>query len=280
MGYAIRVTPGKKVDLGAIETRQDGGLTKDEGKARLAPLTVELAGLLELLYAAGEQALLVILQGMDTSGKDGTIRDVFDEVSPTSTEVIGFKTPSAEELAHDFLWRVHRQVPPRGITTIFNRSHYEDVLIVRVKELVPKSVWSKRYDQINEFEQFLTENNTLVAKFFLHISKEEQEARLRAREEDVTKFWKLAVSDWEERNYWDAYQEAYTDALTKCSTAAAPWYVVPADRKWFRSLAVAEQLVDLLRPYKQAWIAALEAQGRAELAKIRALRGENDSQKS
>lgn len=274
MGFAIPVKPGKSIDLAKIETRQDGGLTKDEGAERLKALTAELADLQELLYAAGERTLLVLLQGMDTSGKDGTVRDVFADVSPIGVQVVGFKVPTHEELAHDFLWRVHQKIPARGMIAVFNRSHYEDVLVVRVHELVPEAVWRPRYEQINNFEALLTESNTILVKFFLHISKEEQQERLRAREEDVTKAWKLSVGDWEERAYWDAYQAAYAEALSRCSTEAAPWHIVPADRKWFRNIVVAETLVETLRPYRDDWLSDLSERGQEELVKIKALRGE------
>ncbi len=274
MGFAIPVKPGTKVDLAKIEAKQDGNLTKDEGAEALKSLTAELAELQELLYAAGERALLVFLQGMDTSGKDGTVRDVFADASPIGVQAVGFKAPTADELAHDFLWRVHKQVPAKGMIAVFNRSHYEDVLVVRVRELVPESVWRPRYEQINNFEALLTESKTIVVKFFLHISKEEQEERLRAREADVTKAWKLSAGDWEERAYWDAYQGAYAEALSRCSTKAAPWHIVPADRKWFRNIAVAETLVETLRPFRDEWLSDLGARGKEELAKIKALRGE------
>lgn len=275
MGFAVPVKPGKSVDLAKIETRENGGLTKDQGAERLKALTAELADLQELLYAAGERALLVLLQGMDTSGKDGTVRDVFADTSPIGVRVVGFKVPTADELAHDFLWRVHQKVPAKGMIAVFNRSHYEDVLVVRVHELVPERVWRPRYEQINNFESLLTESNTIVVKFFLHVSKEEQEERLRAREEDVTKAWKLSVGDWKERANWDAYQEAYAEALSRCSTKTAPWYVVPADRKWFRNLVVAETLVEILRPFRDDWLSSLGERGKVELAKIKELRGDS-----
>ncbi|HET9233092.1 MAG TPA: PPK2 family polyphosphate kinase, partial [Candidatus Eisenbacteria bacterium] len=177
-------------------------------------------------------------QALDAGGKDGTIRHVFGPMNPLSTRVHAFKVPSAEELAHDFLWRVHARVPVRGEVVIFNRSHYEDVLVVRVHELVPKSVWSKRYDLISDFERGLVENDTRVLKFFLHISKEEQLKRFRKRLEDPERQWKIAEADYDEREYWDDYQKAYEDALSRTSTDHAPWFVIPADHKWFRNLVV------------------------------------------
>jgi PPK2 family polyphosphate:nucleotide phosphotransferase len=272
MSYAIRIEPGEKVAIHELPTNADGGLAKEEGESRLAELAVELDELQELLYAAGTHALLIVLQGMDTSGKDGTIRAAFAAMDPQGVRVAGFKVPTPAELAHDFLWRAHRETPERGMVTIFNRSHYEDVLVVRVKDLVPTRVWERRYDQINAFERLLTENDTLIAKFFLHISQEEQRERLLAREEDVRKAWKLSAGDWQERRLWAAYQAAYQDVLRKCSTSKAPWYVVPADRKWYRNLAVAETVVELLRPHRDGWLESLRERGEAERARIAALR--------
>jgi PPK2 family polyphosphate:nucleotide phosphotransferase len=272
MGYAVKVKPGERVAIDELPTNMDGGLTKEQGEARLTELSEELDELQELLYAAGTHALLIVLQGMDTSGKDGTIRAAFAAMDPQGVRVAGFKAPTPAELAHDFLWRAHRETPERGMVTIFNRSHYEDVLVVRVKGLVAKEVWEQRYDQINAFERLLSENNTLIVKFFLHISKEEQRERLLAREEDVRKAWKLSAGDWQERRLWDDYQAAYQDLLRKCSMAHAPWYVVPADRKWYRNLAVAETVVELLRPLRETWLASLRERGEAERAKIEALR--------
>jgi PPK2 family polyphosphate:nucleotide phosphotransferase len=272
MGHAIKVTGGKRVDLAKIDTKADGGLTKEEGEARFAELAAELAELQDLLYAAQSDAVLIVLQGLDTSGKDGTIRNVFREVNPVGCRVASFKVPTPLEMAHDFLWRVHAQAPGRGELVVFNRSHYEDVLVVRVHELVPKEVWHKRYAHINAFEQLLVESKTIVAKFYLHISNEEQEQRLVEREHDPQKAWKLSAADWVERRSWDKYIAAYQDAIGECATADAPWYVVPADRKWFRNLAIAEAIVELLRPHKSRWLKALEARGEAELKAIREAR--------
>jgi PPK2 family polyphosphate:nucleotide phosphotransferase len=267
------VKPGSKIQLSDYDTRADAGLDKDQGEALLAPLARQIDDLQELLYAADMHSLLVILQGMDTSGKDGTVRAVFREVSPLGSHVTGFKVPNEEELAHDFLWRVHRAVPRRGQIAIFNRSHYEDVLVVRVHSLVPKRVWQQRYQQINDFERLLVENNTIILKFFLHISKEVQEERLIAREQDVTKAWKLSVGDWNEREHWNDYMAAYADALERCSTEHAPWHIVPADRKWFRNIAVAQTIINALKPYREQWLSKLAdigAEAKAELAAYRA----------
>jgi PPK2 family polyphosphate:nucleotide phosphotransferase len=274
MPYAYKVKPGEKIALGKIDPRADGGLTKEQGQARLAALGEELDALQEILYAAGKHALLIVLQGMDTSGKDGAIRSVLDSVDPQGCRVESFKVPTEEELAHDFLWRVHRVVPRKGMIGVFNRSHYEDVLVVRVRELAPEPVWRARYAQINHFEALLAESGTIVLKFFLHISKKEQEERLLEREQDPAKAWKLAAGDWRERERWDAYMAAYEEALERCNAEAAPWYVVPADRKWFRNLAIAETLVETLRPYREEWGAALERMSKERLAELEAYRAE------
>lgn len=269
MTRAIKVEPGIRVKLVEIDPNGNGGLTSDKGEELFNALADELAELQELMYAAQHHALLVILQGVDTAGKDGAIRSVFKSVNPQGCRVASFKVPTPIELGHDFLWRVHQHTPERGMVTVFNRSHYEDVLVVRVHELAPESVWSKRYDHINNFERLVADANTLVVKFYLHISKAEQEERLLARERDVEKAWKLSAADWIERRSWSKYQAAYEDAISKCSTVHAPWYVVPANRKWFRNLAITETLVELLRPHRADWLKVLEAKGETELKAIR-----------
>ncbi len=274
MPLTFVVEPGAPVDLSSYDTRHDDGISREEAAERFDALVTELADLQELLYAASTHSLLVILQGMDTSGKDGTIRNVFQRIDPLGCVVTSFKVPTPIELAHDFLWRIHRATPGRGEIGIFNRSHYEDVLVVRVHQLVPESVWRKRYRQINDFEHLLSSNDTLILKFFLHISKEEQEERLRAREKDVTKAWKLSVGDWKERERWDDYQAAYADALRECSTPHAPWHIVPADRKWFRNFAIATRIVETLRPLKATWLADLDQRGALALAELRKMRGD------
>jgi PPK2 family polyphosphate:nucleotide phosphotransferase len=218
--------------------------------------------------------MLIVLQGIDTSGKDGTIRHVLSHVNPQGCEVHSFKAPTPEELAHDFLWRIHRVTPGKGTMGIFNRSQYEDVLVVRVHDLVPESIWSLRYKEINHFEKLLVNSGTIILKFFLHISFDEQANRLQAREKDKDKTWKLSASDWSERKYWDAYQKAYEDVLSKCSTDEAPWYIVPANHKWYRNLAIAHTLVHTMRNYKDQWQAQLETRGKKELEAIRQMRHE------
>jgi PPK2 family polyphosphate:nucleotide phosphotransferase len=274
MPHAHRVKPGSRVHLKDYDARETSGVEKEEGQARFTELNGELDAIQEEMYAAGRNSVLMILQGMDTSGKDGAIRAVMANLNPQGCRVESFKVPTGHELAHDFLWRVHRVTPELGIFGVFNRSHYEDVLVVRVHKLVPDAVWQARYEQINHFESLLASSGTIVLKFFLHISKEEQEKRLRAREEEVGKAWKLSAGDWREREHWDAYQQAYEDALSRCSTDAAPWHIVPADRKWFRNLAITETLVDTLRPYRESWKAALAEMSRARLAELAAYRAE------
>ena len=241
-----RAQGGGAVDLSRWDTRDDGGLSQDEGRQRLKTLTERLEELQEILYADGRHSLLVVLQAMDTGGKDGTIRRVFDGVNPVGVKVASFKRPTDIELAHDYLWRVHPHTPARGEIVIFNRSHYEDVLVVRVKNLVPAERWSHRYQQIADFERTLVEEGTTIRKFFLHISKDEQRERLQRRVDNPNKRWKFHAGDLEERKLWDDYQEAYADMLGRTTTEHAPWYVVPADRKWYRDLVVATVLVETL----------------------------------
>lgn len=272
MPHAHKVVPDTKVNLSDYQPRADGGLTKEQAGTMFADLVDQIDALQEELYAAGQHSILIILQGLDTSGKDGAIRKVLQKADPQGCRVEPFKVPTEEELAHDFLWRAHRVTPRKGMMAVFNRSYYEDVLVVRVHDLVPKQVWKKRYDQINDFERMLAANDTIIFKFFLHISKDEQEERLLAREQNIEKSWKLAVGDWKERERWDDYMAAYEDALSRCSTENAPWYIVPADRKWYRDLAIAEALVDRLKGYRDGWRAALQAMSqarRAELAEFR-----------
>jgi PPK2 family polyphosphate:nucleotide phosphotransferase len=223
---------------------------KDDVKSLVDKNLQQLAKLQYLLYAENKHAVLVVLQAMDAGGKDSTIRTVMSPLNPQSCKVTAFKTPSEDELAHDFLWRIHKFVPRMGEIRIFNRSHYEDVLIVRVDNLMPKSVWSKRFEQINNFEKMLVEDNIHVIKFFLHISKDEQLTRLKERLEDPTKQWKVNPGDFAERQHWDEYAHAYEDALNRCSTNYAPWYVIPANKKWFRNLAISLIMVEVLSGLK------------------------------
>ena len=272
MTYARRIEPGTRASLGDIDPRDTGGVGKSDGQERFAALNQEISALQELLYAAGTHSVLMILQGMDTSGKDGAVRGVLQNVNPQGCRVESFKVPTEEELAHDFLWRIHKVTPGKGILGVFNRSHYEDVLIARVHNFVGEPVWRARYEQINDFERMLAASGTVILKFFLHISKGEQEKRLMDREADPTKAWKLSASDWREREYWDAYQQAYEDALSNCSTPHAPWYVVPADRKWYRNLGISEVLAGALRELAPTWRAALDDMSAARVAELHAFR--------
>jgi PPK2 family polyphosphate:nucleotide phosphotransferase len=242
------VEPGRKAGLGKRDPADTLGIGKAE--ADTEPHIEELRQLQEVLYADKRYALLVLLQALDAGGKDGTISHIFCGVNPQGCQVTSFKEPTPEELDHDFLWRVHRALPGRGFIGIFNRSHYEDVLVARVHKLVPKSVWSERYGQINRFEEELVENNVRVLKFYLHISKEEQLRRFQARLTDPKKNWKLSLPDFREREHWDEYMAAYEDALTKCSSKHAPWYVIPSDHKWFRNYAIGAIVNDTLKQMK------------------------------
>jgi len=234
-----RIPPKTSVDLSTFETYYEGEIDKNTGIDRLKKYSQDLADLQELLYAEHKHKVLVVLQGMDTSGKDGTIANVFGMVNPQGTKVANFKVPTPKELDHDYLWRIHPHTPGKGEIVVFNRSHYEDVLVVRVHELVPKSVWKKRYDHINAFERLLTDEGTTILKFFLHISKQAQAERFLARLDRPNKRWKFNPGDLAEREYWDDYTAAYEEMLSRTSTPWAPWYVVPSDRKWYRNLAVA-----------------------------------------
>ena len=239
------VKPGSKVSLDDRDTRDtslfEGG--KSEAKEELKALNVRLEELQDLLYAENRRRILIVLQGIDTAGKDGTIRAVFNAMDPLGLRAAAFKAPTENELAHDFLWRIHRQVPRNGEVVIFNRSHYEDVLVVRVHELVPKAVWSQRFEQINHFEKMLAETGTTILKFYLHISKDEQKERLQARLDDPTKRWKFSMGDLDERKLWDQYRAAYEDVLKKTSTAWAPWWIIPSDRKWYRNWLISTILI-------------------------------------
>jgi PPK2 family polyphosphate:nucleotide phosphotransferase len=243
----LMVKAGTKVRLSKYDPEQTLGWHKgDKMDASLEKAIQKIDGLQYRLSAERKRALLIILQGLDTAGKDGTIRHVMSGLNPEGCDVTSFKVPTAEEAAHDFLWRVHKAVPEHGKIGIFNRSQYEDVLVVRVHKLVPKEVWSQRYDQINEFESMLAKNGIRILKFFLHISKEEQRKRLLQRIDDPDRQWKISEADFHERKFWDDYTGAYEHALEKCSTHAAPWFIVPANKKWFRNLAVSHIIEETL----------------------------------
>lgn len=241
------VKPGRKARLADWDPSYTAGFkSKSAARDAVAKNVARLDELQYLLYAEGARSLLIVFQGMDAAGKDGTIRHVMSGVNPQGCAVTSFKVPSAEEKSHDFLWRIHKAVPPKGYIGIFNRSHYEDVLVVRVHKLVPKSVWSARYDEINDFERELAESGVTTLKFFLHISAAEQKRRFEERLADPTRHWKLSPADFAERQYWKDYTDAYEDALSRCTTDWAPWFVIPSDRKWFRNLAVSRIIVETL----------------------------------
>jgi PPK2 family polyphosphate:nucleotide phosphotransferase len=241
------VEPGAKVRLAKIDPSYTGKHeSHDEALPEIKKNLERLGKLQYLLYADGNQSLLVVLQALDAAGKDGTIRHVFSGTNPQGTFVFGFKKPTEEEAAHDFLWRAHRRTPGKGEVVIFNRSYYEDVLVVRVHKLVPHSVWSKRFELINDFESLLSRNKTTILKFYLHISPQEQLARFKQRLDDPSRHWKISESDYTERELWPKYMEAYEDAIARTSTKRAPWYIIPSDHKWFRSLAVSQIIADAM----------------------------------
>ncbi len=250
---ALLVKPGTRARLAKIDPNATFGFDKATAAPPTQRRLERLADLQDRLWAESRRSVLVVLQGIDAAGKDGTIGKVMEAFNPQGCVVSSFKVPTTEELAHDFLWRVHKRTPGKGEIGIFNRSHYEDVLVVRVHDLVPKRVWSRRYEQINEFERTLADAGTTIVKFFLAIDRDEQRERFQARYDDPTRRWKFSMGDLEERKRWDAYQQAFDDALTKTSTSWAPWYVIPANHKWFRNLAVASILADTIAGLKPAY---------------------------
>ncbi|MDZ4817828.1 MAG: PPK2 family polyphosphate kinase [Planctomycetota bacterium] len=247
MTQPISFPPGHSIRLQDLAADDHGEVSREEAEALTEQYAAALDELTYRLYAENRRALLLVLQGMDTSGKDGAIRKALHEINPAGLRVISFKGPTDEESRHDFLWRIHKAVPAAGEVTVFNRSHYEDVGIVRVHKLVPEEIWKKRYDAINCFEQSLVDGGTTILKFYLHISRKEQKERLQARIDDPHKRWKFNKQDVEERKYWNEYTAAYDDALTRCNTAAAPWHVVPADRKWYRNFVISKIVHDTLK---------------------------------
>jgi len=262
MKQPIKVVP--PIRLRDFDPDFHGALDKDEAREKTTKLCQRIAELQDLLYANANRSVLILLQGMDTSGKDGATKRLLEFVNPLEIETANFKVPSAEELAHDYLWRVHQRVPRYGHIGVFNRSHYEDVLIVRVLKLQPERVWRARYDQINAFEKHLAENRVILLKFFLHISKAEQAERLKERLRDKRKNWKFESGDLAMRAKWPQFQRAYEDALNCCSTPWSPWHIVPADRKWFRDFVIASAVVSVLEKLKLKWPPPKE-----DLSKIR-----------
>lgn len=249
LNHPCRVRLGSHVDLTSIPSRDESlfPIDKDEGEDRMKEFAKEIDELQELFYAEGKHRLLVVFQAMDTGGKDGTIRNVFDKMDPQGIRVAAFKRPSSLELAHDYLWRVHAKVPQDGEVVIFNRSHYEDIVAVRVREILPEPRWSKRYDHIVNFEQMLADEGTTILKFFLHISPDEQKERLQDRLDEADKLWKFNPGDLDDRALWPKFMDAYSDVFSRTSTEVAPWYIIPADRKWYRDLVVADILINTLK---------------------------------
>lgn len=240
------LVPSGHVHLADFNPEYRADREKEATRVETQVLRDQLSELQNKLYADGNHSVLIVLQAMDAGGKDGTIRSLFTGLNPQGVQVTSFKVPSEEERGHDFLWRIHKAVPRRGMIGVFNRSHYEDVLIVRVNEIVPKAVWRKRYDQINDFERLLAENGTTVLKFFLHISKDEQKKRFEERIADPAKHWKFSLADLEVRKRWDDYMAAYEDVFEKCSQPHAPWHIVPSNSKWYRDYVIARVLVDTI----------------------------------
>jgi PPK2 family polyphosphate:nucleotide phosphotransferase len=271
---ALRLDGSRRIRLDDVDPADTQGIDKEDGLKRLDKLGRELSELENLLSYAGTHGLLVVLQGRDASGKDGTIRKILEFSNIQQSFVQPFKVPTAEERAHDFLWRVHKAVPGRGHMVLFNRSHYEDVLAARVHKIVPEAVWKGRFAHINAFERLILDADVILLKFYLHISADEQYDRLRAREKDPRTAWKLNPEDWRELPLWDDFTEAYEDVLARCATRDAPWYLVPADKKWFRNLAVMERIVATLRPYRETWLDTLKQMGKSAMKEIRTLRAQ------
>lgn len=250
-----RVKPGKNVNLQELDPDENNEFsgTKTAGLEKLAKLTKRLGELQEVLYAEHKQKILIVFQARDAGGKDGTIRSIFCDTNPQGIRVTSFKAPTPLELDHDYLWRIHQQTPGKGEMVIFNRSHYEDVLVVRVHDIVPKTIWEKRYSHIRHFEEILAEEGTTIIKFYLNISKEEQKKRFQERLDDPLKIWKFNPADLKERALWDAYTQAYEDAINQTSTNFAPWYVIPSNKNWYRNLCIAEILVKTLEELNMSY---------------------------
>lgn len=271
---------GAKLRLDDISCEPPKGITKEKALERLRALGEEMFALQEGMWGAKVNSLMVVLQGRDSAGKDGAIKHVAGFLNPRGVNVVSFGAPTLEERQHDFLWRVHRHAPRLGETAIFNRSHYEDVLVVRVRGLAPKSLWKERYDHIADFEELLAEHGAIVLKFFLHITKKEQKERLLEREKSPDTAWKLNPNDWVERDYWDEYTEAYEDAISKTAAPHAPWVVVPANAKWYRNLVVAQAVVDALREHRKSWKKTLDRMGREGHAGLTAYRAERATKRA
>ena len=258
-----RIDAPGRINLEEISPEPPEEVKKHEAKARFDVLNDELFGLQDLMWGARTHSVLMVLQGRDAAGKDGAVKHVVGALNPRGVRVTSFGVPTEQERRHDFLFRIHQNTPGAGEVAIFNRSHYEDVLVVRVKKLVPRPIWKERYRLINAFEETLVEGNCIVLKYFLHITEDEQKQRLLAREKDPTDAWKLNVTDWKERDLWDEFTAAYEDVIGKCAAKRAPWIVVPANAKWYRNLVIAESLAAAMRPYQKQWRKTLDETGKA-----------------
>ena len=272
MANTVFTERGEKLRLDKIYADPPKGMTKENAEARLARVGEALFEMQDEMYGAKTCSVLIVLQGRDGAGKDGTIKHVAGCLNPRGVSVVSFGVPTREEQEHDFLWRVHRHAPRKGEFAIFNRSHYEDVLVVRVHDLAPKKLWQERYGHIADFEELLSEHGTIILKFFLHITKQEQKARLLEREEKPQTAWKLNPRDWQERDYWDEYTEAYEDAISRTAAKHAPWIVVAANAKWYRNLVIAETIADTLREHRKGWKSRLREMGEEGRAALRVYR--------
>ncbi|MBS1219634.1 MAG: UDP-galactose-lipid carrier transferase [Proteobacteria bacterium] len=279
MAKTIIDTPGRRIRLDAISAEPPKGMTREQAEQRLATSGEELFNLQDAMFGAKVHSVLVVLQGRDSAGKDGTIKHVVGFLNPRGVSVTSFGVPTPEEREHDFLWRVHRHAPRSGEFAIFNRSHYEDVLVVRVHDLAPKKLWKERYGHIRDFEELLAEHNTIILKYFLHITKDEQEQRLLEREDEHDTAWKLNPNDWKERDHWDEYTEAYEDAISKTAARHAPWVIVPANAKWYRNLVIAESIAGALRDHRRHWEKTLQDLGKSGRAGLKAYRAQIAAQK-
>jgi PPK2 family polyphosphate:nucleotide phosphotransferase len=272
--------PGGKVRLDDVSAEPAKGMTREKAEKRFASLGKELFDLQDAMFGAKVHSALVVLQGRDGAGKDGSIKHVVGCLNPRGVSVTSFGVPTAEERQHDFLWRVHRHAPRLGEFSIFNRSHYEDVLVVRVHDLAPRKLWQARFGHIRDFEKLIAEHGTIVLKYFLHITKKEQKERLLEREAEPETAWKLNPNDWKERDYWDDYTRAYEDAISETAAKHAPWIVVPANAKWYRNLVIAESIVDALRDHRKDWEKKLDQMGKAAKAGLEAYRSQRDKSES
>lgn len=280
MPKTLITIPNSRVRLNTISAEPPKGMTKAKAEKRFAALSEELFELQDSMFGAKVHSVLVVLQGRDSAGKDGTIKHVAGCLNPRGVHVTSFGVPTTEEREHDFLWRIHKHAPRRGEFALFNRSHYEDVLVVRVHDLIPKTLWQQRYGHINDFEELLTEHGTIVLKYFLHITKDEQKERLLEREKEPKTAWKLNPNDWKERDHWDEYTAAYEDAIAKTATPHAPWIIVPANSKWYRNLVVAESITGALRDHRKNWEKKLQEMGKAGRSGLAAYRAELSTEKA